>query len=224
MYCGNCAAVCPAIDVMDRGQRRGVDLGGRQALQRPHAARSFRGWPFPTCPITRPAGRRSPAAVKNLVEVWRDPRQTGRADGRVDRPHRLGAVLPAHRHSLHRQTHRRLHPRHDDVPLHYPFSFLLEPMVRCGAAALGCVNRWAQPRAAVLRNASTARGRPKRQFFLGNVLPYTVQGKRLHLAGDLSLVPLRSGKMGLQARRTPQADGLRVTLAVLMSCKASVGS
>ncbi len=41
MYCGNCAAVCPAIDVMDPRQRRAVDLGGRQDFQRPHAPEVF---------------------------------------------------------------------------------------------------------------------------------------------------------------------------------------
>ncbi len=139
MYCGNCAAVCPAIDIMDpESDGVSVWVGGKisNARSRP----SFSRLAIPYLPNHPPRWPEVTAAVKNLVEVWRRPCQARRTHGRVDRPHRLGAVLSSDGHPVHRQTHRRFYPCHDDLPRNHPIP-VLKRLVP-GAGAGECCSSW----------------------------------------------------------------------------------
>ena len=51
-------------------ERRRLDLGGRQGVERPQRADVLASWRFPSCRTIRRAGRKSSTAVRNLVEVW----------------------------------------------------------------------------------------------------------------------------------------------------------
>lgn len=70
MYCGNCAAVCPAIDVMDpENDGLSIWVGGK--LSNARTPPKFSRLAIPYLPNNPPRWPEVTEAVKHLVEVWR---------------------------------------------------------------------------------------------------------------------------------------------------------
>ena len=85
MYCGNCAAVCPAIDVMDPvNDGLSIWVGGKVSNAR--TPPKFSRLAIPYLPNHPPRWPEVVDAVKNLVEVWRAKAKPGQRMGEwIDR-------------------------------------------------------------------------------------------------------------------------------------------
>jgi sulfite reductase beta subunit len=85
MYCGNCAAVCPAIDVMDpKNDGVSIWVGGKVSNAR--TPPKFSRLAIPYLPNHPPRWPEVTAAVKNLVETYRRRAKLGERMGEwIDR-------------------------------------------------------------------------------------------------------------------------------------------
>lgn len=71
MYCGNCAAVCPAIDIMDPpNDGLSIWVGGK--ISNARTPPKFSRLAIPYLPNNAPRWPEVTAAVKHLVETWRE--------------------------------------------------------------------------------------------------------------------------------------------------------
>ncbi len=85
MYCGNCAAVCPAIDIMDP-VNDGVSIWVGGKISNARTAPKFSRLAIPFLPNRPPRWPEVVEAVKNLVEVWRGNAKPGERMGEwIDR-------------------------------------------------------------------------------------------------------------------------------------------
>jgi sulfite reductase beta subunit len=85
MYCGNCAAVCPAIDVMDP-ENDGVSIWVGGKLSNARTPPKFSRLAIPYLPNNPPRWPEVTEAVNNLVEVWRARAKPGERMGEwIDR-------------------------------------------------------------------------------------------------------------------------------------------
>jgi sulfite reductase beta subunit len=80
MYCGNCAAVCPAIDTMDpENDGLSIWVGGKVSNAR--TTPKFSRLAIPYLPNNPPRWPEVTEAVKNLVHVWRGRAKPGERMG-----------------------------------------------------------------------------------------------------------------------------------------------
>ena len=116
MYCGNCYTMCPGMPLADaEGDGVSIWVGGKISSAR--TPPKFSRLVIPFLPNNPPRWPEVTAAVRNIVEIWAEPRPQARAHGRVDRAHRLGALLRPDRHPVQRAADRRLHPGDRDLPV-----------------------------------------------------------------------------------------------------------
>lgn len=80
MYCGNCAAVCPAVDVMDP-ETDGVSIWVGGKLSNARTTPKFSRLAIPYLPNNPPRWPEVTEAVKSLVEVWRARAKPGERMG-----------------------------------------------------------------------------------------------------------------------------------------------
>lgn len=80
MYCGNCAAVCPALDIMDP-ETDGVSIWVGGKLSNARSTPKFSRLAIPFLPNRPPRWPEVVDAVKNLVEIWRAKAREGERIG-----------------------------------------------------------------------------------------------------------------------------------------------
>ncbi len=80
MYCGNCAAVCPAIDVMDP-QNDGLSIWVGGKVSNASTPPAFSRLAIPYLPNNAPRWPEVVDAVEHLVEVWRAKAKPGERMG-----------------------------------------------------------------------------------------------------------------------------------------------
>ena len=108
MYCGNCYTMCPSLPLADaHGDGISIYVGGKVSNARGPARMSKLAIPF--LPNNPPRWPEVVKAVKHLVEVYAKDAHQARAFWRVDRAHRLGAVLQDDRYTVHLSAYRRFH-------------------------------------------------------------------------------------------------------------------
>ena len=103
MYCGNCYTVCPALPLAD-ADNDGISIWVGGKVSNARTAPMFSKLAIPYLPNNPPRWPETVAAVKKIVETLRQECPQARADRRVDRAGRLGAILPADRDSNSRTS------------------------------------------------------------------------------------------------------------------------
>ncbi len=101
MYCGNCYTVCPAMPLNDP-ENDGISIWVGGKVTNARSEPKFSKLAIPFLPNNPPRWPEVVEAVQEHRGRLRRPRQAVRADGRVDRAHRLAALLRADRHRVHR--------------------------------------------------------------------------------------------------------------------------
>ena len=104
MFCGNCYTVCPAMPMNDP-EHDGLSIWVGGKVSNARSAPKFSKLAIPFLPNNPPRWPEVVDAVVKIVDVYAKQRPQVRACRRVDRAHRLAAVLPAHRVRVHPLPH-----------------------------------------------------------------------------------------------------------------------